>query len=183
MKPNQFNLQPNLSDEHVTLKPLHENDFEELFVVASDPLIWEQHPNRERYKREVFQNFFEGAIESKGAFLICNSKTGKAIGSSRFYDFDSEKSTIAIGYTFYSRDSWGSTFNHAAKKLMLNYAFQFIDHVVFHIGAKNIRSQTSIQRLGAKKVGEINLAYYGEAENLNFIFQIDKVDWNNSSIK
>lgn len=179
MKPNQFNLQPNLSDELVTLKPLRENDFEELFAVAADPLIWEQHPNKDRYKREVFLNFFEGAISSQGAFLIFNSSTGKAIGSSRFYDFDSEKRMIAIGYTFYSRGSWGSTFNHAAKKLMLDYAFQFVERVVFHIGAKNIRSQTSIQRLGAKKIGEINLAYYGETENLNFIFQIDKLDWKN----
>ena len=149
-----------------------------MFAIASDPLIWEQHPNKDRYKREVFLKFFEGAIASKGAFLIFNSKTGKAIGSSRFYDLDAEKSTLAIGYTFYSRDSWGSTFNHAAKKIMLDYAFQYVEHVVFHIGAKNIRSQTSIQRLGAKKIDEINLAYYGETENLNFIFQIDKVDWN-----
>ena len=60
---------------------------------------------------------------------------------------------------------------------MLNYAFQFVDSVIFHIGANNIRSQTSIQRLGAKKIGEEFMSYYGEEKKLNYLFQIEKKDW------
>ena len=66
-------LQPlHLKNELVELIPLQPEHFDELFAVASDPLIWEQHPNPDRYKKEVFENFFKGAIESKGAFLIKN---------------------------------------------------------------------------------------------------------------
>ena len=53
-----MNLQPTLENENVKLVPLQETDFERLYDVASDPLIWEQHPNKDRYKREIFQTFF-----------------------------------------------------------------------------------------------------------------------------
>jgi RimJ/RimL family protein N-acetyltransferase len=174
-----FDLQPTLENEVVRLSPLEENDFDLLYDVASDPLIWEQHPNRDRYKREVFQNFFEGAIQSKGAFKIVDVKLNKVIGSSRFYDADLKRSSVAIGYTFFARDHWGSVFNRAAKTLMLDHAFRFVEEVHFHIGAFNIRSQTSIQRLGALKVEERNIAYHGEAANLNFVYAIRKTEWLN----
>lgn len=40
----QFELQPALKGELVELRPLREEDFNALYAVASDPLIWEQHP-------------------------------------------------------------------------------------------------------------------------------------------
>lgn len=177
MNTNEFNLQPNLKNDLVEIKPLKETDFDILYSVASDPLIWEQHPNRDRYKKDVFQNFFKGAIESKGAFLIFDINTGEAIGSSRFYDYDKEKSEILIGYTFLAKDHWGEKYNKALKELMLNYAFQFVDNVLFHIGANNIRSQKAIEKLGAIKVGQHDVAYYGEPDKLNFIYKIEKHNW------
>lgn len=169
-----FNLQPTLKNELVTLEPLHSNDFEKLFAVASDPLIWEQHPNKNRYKREIFEVFFKGAIESKGAFIIYDSKTNAPIGCTRFYDFDPEKSTVTIGYTFFARSHWGGIFNPATKKLMLQYAFKYVDTVHFYIGAINVRSQKAIEKLGAIKIGEIEMEYYGETSKLNFIYAITK---------
>ena len=82
-----FDLQPNhLKNSFIVLSPLQENDFEELYAVANDELLWEQHPNKLRYQRDVFQNFFEGAMLSGGAFLIRDRETNEVVGSSRFYD-------------------------------------------------------------------------------------------------
>jgi RimJ/RimL family protein N-acetyltransferase len=172
-----FELQPHLKNEFVDLTPLEESDFEILYPVAADPLIWEQHPNKDRYKKEVFQNYFTGAMESGGAFLISDAKTGVPIGSSRFYEYDPVIRSIAIGYTFFSRDHWGTTYNKAAKTLMLDHAFKFVDTAIFHIGAKNLRSQKAIERLGAKKLDEIEMNYYGEDRQLNFVYGITKKDW------
>lgn len=173
-----FNLQQtNLSNEWVTIIPLRENDFEQLYKVASDPLIWEQHPNKNRYKRDVFENFFKGAMESAGAFLIINTQTSEPIGSSRFCNYNEVKKSIEIGYTFYSRECWGKPFNLSCKKLMINYAFKFIETINFIIGVNNIRSQKAIEKLGAIKTGEEDVAYYGEASQLNFIYSIQKKDW------
>jgi RimJ/RimL family protein N-acetyltransferase len=172
-----MNIQPVLETEKVALYPLQQADFEPLYSVASDPEIWAQHPNKDRWKKDVFQNFFEGAMQSKGAFKIIDKASAEILGSSRFYDYDEQDSSILIGYTFYATKCWGSGINHAVKSLMLDYAFQFVSKVYFHIGASNIRSQIAIGRLGAGKVSEQEVSYYGEASKLNFVYEIKKADW------
>lgn len=174
---DKFNLQPTLENKLIKIVPLELDDFETLYAIASDPLIWEQHPNKDRYKQEVFENFFKGAMESKGAFLVYDKVNNVPIGSSRFYVVEGNENVIAIGYTFISRDHWGGNYNPALKKLMMDYAFQFVDSVIFHIGAMNVRSQKAIERLGAIKIDEKDVAYYGEPSKRNFIYEIKKMDW------
>ncbi len=172
-----FELQPTLESELLKIQPLMADDFEALYNIASDPFIWEQHPNRDRYKRSVFENFFKGAMESGAAFLVLDKKTGETIGSSRYYDLNFLEKSIAIGYTFLAKSHWGGAYNNALKALMLNHAFTFFDRVILHIGANNIRSQKATEKLGAKKIGEIEMEYYGEASRLNFVYLINKEKW------
>lgn len=168
-----MNLQPNhLSNHLIRIEPLQPSHFNELYEVASDPLIWEQHPNPNRYQKEVFESFFEGALASGGAFIVRDVDSGKTLGSTRFYDLKPLDNEIKIGYTFFSRDCWGKGINKQVKTLMLNYAFIYIEKVIFHIGVQNIRSQIAIEKLGAKKVGEEMIAYYNEPDRLNFVYEI-----------
>lgn len=169
-----FSVQTILENENVKLIPLWEDDFERLYEVASDPKIWEQHPNKDRYQREVFKNFFQGALESKGAFMILDKSSNEIAGSTRFYDFKDEDNSIFIGYTFYGTKFWGSKLNPQVKKLMLDYIFQFVDKVNFHVGAENIRSQKAMEKLGAVKKGEIDVAYYGEGIRTNCWYVMEK---------
>ncbi len=173
----RFELQPILQNEQLMLHPLFEEDFEELYATASDPLIWEQHPNKDRWKKDVFRVFFDGAIQSQGAFKIIDKATGRIAGSTRFYDHDPRLNSVAIGYTFYARDYWGKGINPAVKAMMLDHAFRFVSQVYFHIGAYNIRSQVAIGRLGAEKVEEREVAYYGEGPKLNFIYLLGREKW------
>jgi RimJ/RimL family protein N-acetyltransferase len=145
----QFELQPHLIGELVEARPLRPDDWEALFEVASDPLIWEQHPASDRYKEEVFREFFQAALESGGAFAVIDRATGKVIGSTRYCGFDPSRSEIEIGWTFLARSHWGGQYNGELKRLMLDHAFQFVETVIFHIGAANTRSRKAIERLGA----------------------------------
>ncbi len=158
-------------------EPLKETDFESLYLAASDPLIWEQHPNKNRYQRQQFENYFKGAIESGGAFLVKDAGTKEVIGSSRYSDFNAEKGVVSIGYTFFVRSCWGKGYNYALKKLMLDHIFQGVDTIQFFIGAVNKRSQVSIERLGAVKTGETEMAYFGEAPKLDYVYTITKDQW------
>lgn len=183
MKPQPFNLQPtHLENDLIKLIPLAQDDFEELYAVASDSLIWEQHPNPDRYKRSVFETYFAGAMESKGAFFVMDQKTGTPIGCSRYYDHDADENKIFIGYTFLARSCWGKPFNAALKAAMLDYAFAFVDKVHFHIGANNIRSQKAIAKIGALKIGEETVAYHGEPLRHNFLYELDKATWMDRSL-
>ncbi len=172
-----INLQPVLQNDSVLLQPLQLSDFERLYKLARDPEVWSMHPNKDRYKREVFQNFFRGALESGGAFLIIDKSDNAVIGSTRFYDYDAESKSILIGYTFYGKAYWGRGFNAQVKKLMLDYIFRFVDTVDFHVGRDNLRSVRAMEKLGAENTGEQEIAYYGEAPKINIIFRITKEQW------
>ena len=178
MENNIPNWQPtSLENDILKLIPLKASDFEDLFAVASDPLIWEQHPTKDRYKKEVFQLFFDGALASQTAFLIIDKVTGKLIGSTRYYDYSPQRSSIAVGYTFLNRTYWGSPYNKTSKKILLDYAFQYVDKVYFHIGANNFRSQKAILNIGAHKIGDVDFDYYGK-KVLHYEYIIYKKDWN-----
>jgi len=144
-----FDLQPNLTGELVELRPIKPDDWDELFAVASDPLIWEQHPESDRYKEDVFRAYFQGALECGGAFVIIDKRSGRIVGSTRFFGYSPENSEIEIGWTFLARNYWGGRYNREIKDLMLDHAFQFVENVIFIIGENNIRSQKAIEKIGA----------------------------------
>jgi RimJ/RimL family protein N-acetyltransferase len=173
VRPMAFDLQPHLKDELIELRPLTPSDWDELFAVASDSLIWEQHPEPDRYKEEVFRIFFKDAMESGGAFVIIDSKTQRIIGSTRFYGYNANESEIEIGWTFLARKYWGGRYNAATKRLLLNHAFNFVERVVFFVGQNNVRSQRAMEKLGAIKVGTAIRTYgnHPATSNLKYVIQ------------
>jgi N-acetyltransferase len=147
-----FDLQPVLKGELLELRPLRQEDFPELYSVASDPLIWEQHPSNDRYKAEVFREFFREAMASGGALVALDSRDGRIIGSSRFHAYNEERSEIEIGWTFLARSYWGGVYNGEMKQLMLRHAFRFVNSVVFLVGPQNLRSQKALEKIGGVRV-------------------------------
>jgi N-acetyltransferase len=169
-----FNLQPNLEGELIELRPLRPEDWDDLFAVASDPLIWKQHPESNRYKEEVFKVFFREALESGGAFVVIEKKTQQISGSTRFYGYDPKKSEIEIGWTFLARKYWGGRYNAELKQLMLSHAFRFVETVVFYVGEINIRSQKAIGKIGAIRDGIVKRTYGNHPPALNVRYVIKK---------
>jgi RimJ/RimL family protein N-acetyltransferase len=169
-----FDLQPYLKGELIELRPLTAQDWEDLFAVTSDPLIWEQHPENDRYKEEVFKIFFKDALESGGAFVVIDTKNKRIIGSTRFHGYDPEKSEIEIGWTFLARKYWGGRYNREMKQLMLAHAFKFVENVVFFVGENNIRSQKATEKIGATKSGMAEKVYGNRPPSLNVRYVIKK---------
>ena len=164
-----FDLQPTLEGECLRLRPLREEDWDALYAAASDPLIWEQHPASDRYQEQVFREYFREAMECGGAFAIIDRKTERIIGSTRFIGYSEEQSEIEIGYTFLARAYWGGGYNREMKDLLLRHAFQFVRHVVFVVGQKNLRSQKAMEKIGGVRV-QPRVDKFGRK---NVVFQID----------
>jgi RimJ/RimL family protein N-acetyltransferase len=169
-----FDLQPHLNGELIELRPLTPEDWGDLFAVASDPLIWEQHPERDRYKDDVFKVFFKEALASGGALAVIDKKNQQIIGSTRFYGFDAEKSEIEIGWTFLARKYWGGSYNREMKQLMLHHAFKFVENVLFLVGQTNFRSQRAMEKIGARKAGLVKRTYGNHPPALNVKYVIGK---------
>ena len=144
-----FDAQPILQGKRLELRPLRRADWEALYAVASDPLIWEQHPARNRHELEVFRAFFDEALAGGTAFVVVDRANGLVIGSSRFHGYDEAKSEVEIGWTFLARLYWGGVYNGELKQLMLEHAFRFVDSVIFVVGPRNLRSQRAVEKLGA----------------------------------
>ncbi len=147
--------QPVLEGEHIRLQPLRADDWDALFAVASDPLIWAQHPAHDRWQEPVFRAFFDDALANKGALVAIDRASGAVIGSSRFQGLDEAPTgggvgSVEIGWTFLARSHWGGTYNHEMKRLMLAHALASVAECRFLVGATNTRSRTALKRIGAK---------------------------------
>lgn len=164
----QPNWQPILKGQLLTLVPMTTHHHSALLHAAADPLIWEQHPEHDRYKPEVFQHYLAGAMVSGGALVAIDNETGAVLGASRYYEYDPSNDRIAIGYTFLVRYCWARGYNNEMKRLMLQHAFQYVETVVFHVGAFNYRSQKAVQKTGA----ELHLHASGKME-----FWLHKANW------
>lgn len=148
-----FDAQPVLKGELVELRPLRADDYDALFAVAADPLIWEQHPANNRHEAGVFRSFFRDALASAGALVAIDASTRQVIGSSRFHAYDEKADEVEIGWTFLARSHWGGRYNGEMKQLMLRHAFRFVSRVVFLVGPENRRSQRAVEKIGAVRAG------------------------------
>lgn len=165
----------NLVGKSITLRPLRADDFDALHAAASDPLIWEQHPDPLRYEREAFRvKFFDPALAGNMAYVVVDHASGELVGSSRYYEYDAAKSEIAIGYTFLCRDQWGGSANSEMKKLMLDLIFSSgINRVWFHVGKDNMRSRKAMEKIGGQFSHEDVKTMFGKKIDYVF-FTIDK---------
>jgi N-acetyltransferase len=147
----QPDFQPTLIGPTITVRPISSGDWPELFTAGSDPEIWKVHPVSDRYTEPQFRKFFDGAVNSGMGFVFVDHASGRLIGSSRYYGYESERSEIEIGWTFITRSHWGGAANREVKRLMLDHAFTFLDTVVFWVGEENWRSQGAMTKIGAIK--------------------------------
>ena len=172
-----LDFQPTLENEMLILRPLRKEDFESLFRVAKDPLIWEQHPISTRYKKEVFTDFFIESINSQGALLAIEKSTGQVIGSSRFKPIKDSNSAIEIGWSFLAREKWGKGYNRSMKKLMIDYALERKEHIIFYIGIENIRSQKAVEKIGGKRIVGHRYQHLIKKSENDLTYRIGRLEW------
>jgi N-acetyltransferase len=169
--------QPTLVGPRFIARPMQASDFEPLFAAASDPGIWELHPVRDRGTRPKFEIYFNTGIASGGALVVEEKETGTIVGSSRYTAHDPERRSIEIGYTFLTRNHWGTGGNRELKTLMLNHAFQYVDVVEFVVGVKNLRSRGAMEKLGGKLVRNLCEREPEGDMRESVVYEIAKNEW------
>lgn len=168
-----MNLQLILTGDLVSLRPLLDSDFEELYEVAKDPKIWEQHHSK-RYLKTVFEPFFDESLRSNGALAIVDNVKNAIIGSSRYKTFKDFRNVVEIGWTFIAREYWGGSYNMEIKGLMANYAFAYYDNVIFIVDKNNMRSQKAMRKIGGREISRDECINYPKVSGNNLIFIVKK---------
>jgi RimJ/RimL family protein N-acetyltransferase len=169
-----FDLQPRIAGLRIDLRPMTLADWGPLLAAASDPLIWEQHPESDRWKPDVFKRYFEGGMASGGALVVIDRTNGRIIGSSRYANLDPVAGEVEIGWTFLERKYWGGPFNREMKMLMLGHAFRFVERVVFVVGERNLRSQKALEKIGARYLRRLDDPEGERGAGARVVFAIDR---------
>ena len=88
-------------------------------------------------------------------FAVTDGRTGALLGTTSLRDYVPAQQRLEIGGTFYGRQFWGSHVNPASKHMLLAYAYEVlgVHRVAFRCDARNTRSATAIERLGARFEG------------------------------
>ena len=175
MSPAELDRQPTLEGELVLLRPLRPGDWDALYAVASDPLIWEVHPAHDRWQEPVFRDYFADALEHGGALAVIDRRDGGMAGSSRFQNFDpADGGSVEIGWTFLARAYWGGRYNREMKRLMLEHALNSVERVVFRVGETNWRSRGAMEKIGGRLTDRIDITQLPAGPARHVIYEIDR---------
>jgi N-acetyltransferase len=169
-----FNLQPTLENDLLIIRPVKKDDFDNLYKVASDPLVWAQHPAKDRYQIDVFTTLFNDGLASGGAFVIIDKKTSAIIGSTRFNPVKESHNAIEIGWSYLARAYWGGFYNKSIKHLLMDYAFQYVENVLFYINQDNIRSRKAVEKLGGQLITHLDNQLLDARSDVGVIYKIAK---------
>ena len=167
-----------LETERLVLRPLTETDREALHAIASDPAVWEQHPIHDRWRREVFDAFFDEGLASGGALAVCDRRDERMLGMTRFDRFDpDEGGVVEIGWTFLAPRYWGKGANREVKRLMLAHALESVERVDFRVGEANWRSRIALEKIGAQQTRRTELSKHEGKRVLHVIYAITREDF------
>jgi N-acetyltransferase len=165
------------------LRPLVPKDWQALYVVASDPLLWEQHPVPERAEEPYFREYFDSLLDRGGTLIAERRDTSRIIGSSTYSNYRSAGSgAVEIGSTFLARSEWGGETNRELKRLMLDHAFRFVGLVEFLIGENNWRSRKAIAKIGARLTDRVVVAESAGRTIPHLVYEITREDFANGPL-
>ena len=170
-----MNRQPTLEGERLLLRPLRADDWEGLFAVASDPLIWEVHPASDRWQEPVFRAFFEDALAHGGALAVTDKATGAIVGSSRFQNYQPDDGgSVEMGWTFLARSHWNGSYNREMKRLMLAHALNSVERVIFRVGETNGRSRRAMEKIGGRLTDRTDVEQLPTEPAVHVVYEIDR---------
>ena len=178
-----------LEDERVLLRPLEENDYENLLPFAlNERGLWKYSLVRADGE-DGLRNYLNIALNEKAAgrefpFIVFDKKQNAYAGSTRFYDINLPYKTIQLGYTWYGKKFQGTGLNKHCKFLLLQFAFEKLSLERFELraDARNERSIAAMKSIGCKVDGILRSnmpTAEGDLRRDSIVLSILKDEWFN----
>lgn len=170
-----FDFQPSICGSLLDLRGFRVSDWEALLDVASDPLIWEQHPIHRDWRESRFSKSVHDALAGGEGLVAIDRANGELAGYSRFTTKFVEKGEIEIGWTFLARKYWGGQYNRELKLMMLRHALATWPVVIFRIGESNFRSQRAMEKLGGKRIERVSVVHFDGQDFPHICYSFDRL--------
>lgn len=161
-------------NDQISIYSLVAADHDALWDIAADPLLWHQHPAKERNTKNGFRAFFEDSM-SKRISVVCKlNESGETIGISSYYELDEAEGHVSIGFTFISRALWGTGINAQFKQLMIAHAKETwnVNRILLHVAEGNQRSEKAIKKLGATRTPTLRESTYNGSTVTSFEYEL-----------
>ena len=189
LKPFDFREEIILENERVLLRPLQVSDASLLgHYVNEEPDLW-QYSLAAITNTKDLEKYIQAAIEAREnktsyAFIVFDKLLNTYVGCTRFYDIQLNFQTTQIGYTWYSKKSWGTKLNENCKFLLLQLAFDQMgfERVEFRADNNNKRSIAAMQKIGCTVEGVLrnHLPMPNGKRRNSIVLSILKEEWDAS---
>lgn len=143
-----------LTGHTVELLPLEKEHLEELYLAAADKTLWELIPTDCSDYAKFYSAYTTALSErDKGSqypFVILHKPSQKIIGSTRLFEIFPEHRKLEIGWTWITKNYWGTTINPECKFLLLSFCFETLQAIRVQLKTKdsNLRSRKAIEKIG-----------------------------------
>lgn len=173
-----------LIGQHIALVPLQSGHREPLRVLAADERIWQYTPASGA--GNGFDRWFDKALDARShgeqlPLAVISRESETIVGSTRLYEINLDHKRLAIGYTWYTPNVWGTVINPEAKYLLLKFVFEEwqINRVAFYIDARHVHSCAAVKKLGAKEEGILRQHMVLESGVIRdtVVYSIIQPDW------
>lgn len=160
----EVNMQLNelmLEGTRIRIEPLQFEHISKLWDSTITEEVWRYLPNRFSSIEELIK-IYETSLQNKilgteFPLIVFDKTLDKYVGSTRFLNISLENRNLEIGWTWYFPEVWSTRVNTECKYLLLKYCFEDLDllRVQLKADTRNQRSNKAIERIGAKREGEL----------------------------
>jgi N-acetyltransferase len=148
-----------LQGSHATLEPLAFAHEDGIKTAVADGELWDlwftMVPRPEGVRAYIEQLLAQRERSEAFAFAVRDNASGNVVGATRYLHIDAANRRLEIGGTWYAQNAQRTAINTECKLLMLTHAFESLGCIAveFRTDWFNKRSQSAIERLGAKREG------------------------------
>lgn len=153
-KQNWINHSTILKGNVIDLIPLEAHHLKELYIAAADKELWQLIPT-DCSDKETFYTTYRFALKERESgnqypFVIIHKPTQKLIGSTRLFEIYPQDKKLEIGWTWITKEFWGTTVNLECKLLLLTFCFEVLgtNRVQLKTRDTNYRSRKAIEKIG-----------------------------------
>lgn len=183
-----FTDNPTLQNERVLLRPIQENDFDNLLYFSeNEPDIWKYglvtaagKDNLRKYIDTAVKNLQD---KKEYPFIVIDKQANRYAGSTRFYDIQQNWLTTQMGYTWYGKEFQRTGLNRHCKLLLLTYVFEKwgLERCEFRADNNNAKSIAAMKAIGCTVEGVLrnHMSTAQGTRRDSIILSILKNEWFN----
>ena len=174
-----------LETDRVILRPISENDFNDLLELAQEQEMWKYFAlnlaDREHFQKWMDAAFADSFAGTRIPFSIIVKKTGEIAGSMSLMNISYHDLRTEIGSSWLGKNFRGTDINRHAKYAMMRYAFEELnfERVEFKTDVLNERAKQGLRKVGGKEEGVLRshmTMWHGRRRD-SIYFSVIKNEW------